>query len=520
MSIVRKIVIGLGLTLILGAVVSFALIQSHAHRIWGGYVERIGATEFRVVPEPTAITNVAVLSADGTSMAGPRTVVFDRQGIVVVLDGQPPPDGVRTIDGSGKFLIPGLIDAHVHLRRQPNDLLLYLANGITHIRDLSGSPALLKLRDEVEAGRAGPRIDVASPLLFTTGRLQGWFRESTEPRWNVRTPEQADAAVRALAADGYDLLKLYSDIDPEVFRAVNRAADEIGIHTVGHLPFGFPVQDLASLELDELGHIEEIVKVLQNEFDADVHGPYHEAFPGFVASRAEAVVEDLLDRDVTVNTTLWLMEVVGRQAFDLPAQLAQLPLEYANPAMVEGSPYLASVGWLPGRNAFEVRDDPGPEERARIEAAWEARAEAHRILFCVMVERGVRLTAGTDATTHLMIPGFSLHRELESMVRNGMSPAQALRAATAVPAELMSSNAGRIEPGRAADLLLLSANPLESIANAAAIEAVVVQGRVYERSTLEEMLDRVREVNDASRNFDLEAFRPASSPEPSGSPNP
>jgi imidazolonepropionase-like amidohydrolase len=106
-----------------------------------------------------------------------------------------------------------------------------------------------------------------------------------------------------------------------------------------------------------------------------------------------------------------------------------------------------------------------------------------------------------------MIPGFSLHQELESLVRNGMTTAQALRAATAVPAEVMGSNAGVIEVDRRADLLMLSANPLDDISNTTSIDLVVSQGRVYDRQVLDAMLDRVEGLNAESRKFDLDAYR-------------
>jgi hypothetical protein len=186
--------------------------------------------------------------------------------------------------------------------------------------------------------------------------------------------------------------------------------------------------------------------------------------------------------------------------------------------MIEGSAYVSSVGWLPGRNQFEVRDTVGAEERTRIEASWEARAEAHRVLFRRMVERGVRITAGTDATTHLVIPGLSLHAELESLVRNGMTPAQSLRAATVTPDQIMGGGAGFVAVGRRADLVLLSANPLTDIANTEQIEAVVVGGAVLDRELLDLMLARVDDANASSRRWDLSRFRTLCQPAADGRP--
>jgi imidazolonepropionase-like amidohydrolase len=124
-----------------------------------------------------------------------------------------------------------------------------------------------------------------------------------------------------------------------------------------------------------------------------------------------------------------------------------------------------------------------------------------------MVEGGVRVVAGTDATSHLVIPGFSMHDELQALVRCGMQPAAALAAATAVAAELLGSEAGVIEAGRPADLVLLSANPLEEIGNTARIEAVILDGRLVERRDLDAMLAAVRDAHAQSRNFDIARYR-------------
>jgi imidazolonepropionase-like amidohydrolase len=508
MSITPLKIIGAVLfVLLLLAVLAVTLAGLHVDRIWGGRVDRVQTAALQVEAERIAITNVSVLSPTGDEMLTPRTIILDQGGIEAVSLSDSVSGVARVIDGTDLYAMPGLIDAHVHLRRQPNDLLLYIANGVTHVRDLSGSTAILNWRDEVERGeRIGPRITAASPLLYTTSLVRGWFRGATEPRQNIMTPAGASNMVRWLQDQGYDALKLYADIDPDVFRAVNIAAREAGLHTVGHLPFDFTLDDLEELELREVAHIEEFIKKLQDEFDSSVHGPYSEAFPSFVADQADAVIDVILERDLTVNTTLSLMERVGNQVFDLRSELARLPLQYANPGMIEGSAYVQQLGWLPGRNVFEQTEPVSPEQRAAIEASWEARAEAHRILFRRMVERNVRLTIGTDATSHLMIPGFSIHQELESLVRNGMTPGAALRAAGATPAELMNINGGVIAPGRRADLVLLSANPLLNITNTTAIEAVIAQGRFYDRDALDSMLESVEHANNESRTIGIDEF--------------
>lgn len=504
--LITKIGVGVVCFTVIALIAAMWLIKAHVYRIYGGRVQLVDPTQFETQILPTAITHVSVLSPDGEKMLGDRVVILDQGKIISVSQVTPALDGMLVIDGSGKFLIPGLIDSHVHLRRQPNDLLLYIANGVTHIRNMSGSKRDLALRDELEEGRIGPHMYVASPMLFTSGRLSGWYTVLTGPWRNVGNAKHAKAVVLSLAEAGYDALKTYYNIDIDTYRAINKAAKEIGLYTTGHLPEDMKLDELRTTDQREIAHIEEIIKKLQNEFTAADIGDYSDEFPSFVEGREDAIIDDLLANDLTVNSTLWFMEIVGKQAFDLENQLKSIPLEYANPGMVEGSPYVL-VGWLPGRNKFEVTDEVTPEKKIAIERSWEARAEAHRVLFRKMVRRGVRVIAGTDATVNLVIPGFSLHNELESLTRNGMTPAQSLRAATATPARLMKSNEGIIEAGRRADLVLLTENPLTDITNTKTIEAVILGGRYLDRERLDEMLESVKEANASSRKFDLELYQ-------------
>ena len=491
--------------LLIGA--GLAVVKSHSHRVYGGYVQRVDPAPFAVAREHFAITGVSVLDPAGDEMLPDRTVVVDRGRIVSVARASDVPADARVIDGRGRYLVPGLVDAHVHLRKQPNDLLLYIANGVTHVRDLAGSEADLALREALRGERIGPRLTVASPLLFSGGPVKSRWEAFVSPRMSAGAAADAEALVASLIDAGYDAIKTYADLDLDTYRAINRAAAARGLHTVGHLPDGFDLAELATTHQRELAHVEELIKGLQREFRTLARDDYSTAFPGFVMARADAIIDDLLANDITVNSTLWLADVVGDQVFDLPDALRRIELEYANPAMVEGSPYVAAMGWLPETNMFVAPADTSADEEARIRGLWAAREAAHRVLCRRMVERGVRITAGTDATSHLAIAGFSLHDELASLVECGMTPADALRAATSVPAALMHSEAGSIAPGRRADLILLSANPLEDIRHTRRIEAVVADGRYLDRATLDKLLAAVREAHAASRKFDLSAYQ-------------
>jgi len=372
-------------------------------RIYGAHTQHIDVQQFEAGLTPTAITNVNVLSTDGTEMLADRTVLLDEGSIVSITADAIIPAGTHIIDGHGKFLMPGLIDSHVHLQRSPNDLLLYLANGVTHIQDMAGSKQDLALRQEIQNGRLGPHLSVASPQLVQFDRLQGWYQQLTRSALNVHNPDKAEAIVRKLAEDGYDALKVYAFMEMETHRRINAVAESIGIRTVGHLPQAFPLEELAITEQQEIAHIEEFVHALMREF-----GPITRdggvPFLSYVEKRSEAIAEDLIANDITLQTTLWIMESFTRQVFSLEAELSQAKLEYANPGIVKGHRF-AGVGWLPGQNRFEADVGLNSEQAEGLQTFWETREEAHKILFRTMVKRGVKFVAGTDAIIEATVPG-------------------------------------------------------------------------------------------------------------------
>jgi len=206
------------------------------------------------------------------------------------------------------------------------------------------------------------------------------------------------------------------------------------------------------------------------------------------------------------------MESITDQFRDLEATLRSVPIEYANPGLVEGTIDAGfdagyKVGWLPGYNQFEPASDASEESLKEDDIYWEARETAHHILLKAMTLRGVNFVAGTDSGGNLVVPGFSMHDELRSLNRGGMSPAQTLASATINPAELMNSNAGIIEAGRRADLLILNENPLINIENTRTIDTVIANGRVHRRDQLDAMLAAVKDANERSRKVNIDQYR-------------
>jgi len=475
--------------------------------IYGAHTEVVDHSVFATPIQLTAITDVSVLSPDGQTMLPNRTVVIDGGAITAVsVDGTIPTNAV-VIDGRGKYIIPGFVDSHAHILKSPNDLLLYVANGVTHIRDLGGPPERLKLRDEIEQGRVGPRMFVASPPIDSMGLLQGAFWELITFHKNTRSVEHAKSLVKEYAEQGYDAIKIYH-LDMPSYRAVNELAAKIGIPTTGHFPLSLELSELAVTQQKEVAHIEEIVRVLIREFGS-INDKGSAAFYAHVETRSEEIIDNILANDITVNSVLWLMESIHDQFSNLELALKEVRIEYANPGLVEGTDDAEDfkVGWLPGYNQFELPSDASEESRINNDIFWRAREKAHHILIKAMIRRGVNIVVGTDSGANLVVPGFSLHDELKSLNNAGMSPAQALASATTNPANSMNSNAGSIEVGRRADIVMLNHNPLVDIEHTRAIDTVILNGRVFGRAQLNAMLEAVKAANENSRKINIDEYR-------------
>ena len=454
----------------------------------------------------TAITNISVLSPEGNDMLPNRTVVIDKGKIVSVRTDAVVPSNATVIDGQGKYLIPGLIDSHVHLHKSPNDLLLYVANGVTHIRELGGFAESLTLRDEIENGRIGPKMFVASPPINTKGLVEGSIFEFLSHHKAAQSVEQAESMVIEFVEQGYDAIKTYH-LDMPSYRAINKLAVELGVPTVGHFPLTMELSELKVTQQREVAHLEEIVSVLIREFGS-INDQGSEAFFAHVEARSDEIIDDLLAKNIAVNSVLLYMENIHDQFSDLESKLKTVPIEYANPALVEGSDAIPGfkIGWLPGFNQFEAAHDISEDEYKRDDIFWRARETAHHILLKAMVKRDVNIVAGTDSGGFVIVPGFSLHKELKSLNLGGMSPAQTLATATKNPTQLMNSNAGVIEAGRRADILILDKNPLIDISNTRTINTVILNGRVFKRDQLDAMLTAVKQANENSRKVNIDKY--------------
>lgn len=445
-------------------------------------------------PADLAIENVTVIDAENGVREG-QTVVVDDGRIVSV--GPAGGAAAEVVDGSGQYLIPGLWDFHVHLTYDARftDAMpgLFLNNGITSVRD-TGGPLDLVLA-AVEAMRAegatAPRVFYAGPLLDGGDVV---YDGENRPLLGIANPdpETARENVAMLAEAGVDFLKIYEMVTPEVFAALVEAAQAHGLPMDGHVPLSMRARDVGPhvQSLEHLRNIEldctEAPEALLGERVRLLENP--DGAPG-VALRSQL---HNLQRMAAVEA---YDEQNCRAVFEAMTETIQVPTLRLNGLGLqppfERSDWDAELSKLPDdleaewRRTTEMSLSGSAPMRDNSFGEWSLR------LVGMMHEAGVPMGAGTDTPIGFAAPGYSLHSELEMLVRAGLSPNEALRAATLRPAEFfgMADELGTIEAGRLADLVLLSGNPLDDITNTRTVQAVVTKGELLTRAALDALVN-------------------------------
>ena len=441
-------------------------------------------------PPDLIIENVTVVDAVQGAVPG-RTVVVDDGRILRVEEAGATQDAAQVVDGTGRFLIPGLWDFHVHLTYDASftDVMpaLFLQHGITSVRDTGGPlEALLPVVEEMRSGaEPAPRVFFAGPLLDGAAVV---YDGINNPLLGIANPdpETARANVQRLADAGVDFIKIYELVSPEVFEALVEAAGTHGLPIDGHVPLSMLARDVApymnsmehlrNLEMDCASDAEAMLEerraILEAHDDpagaalrSRLHGMYRgpaiaDQDPERCAQLAAALQGTIQVPTLRLNS-MGVVSPFDRE--DWPAVLDRLPDEAADP-------------W---RQAMAEAPD-GPI-RDTVHGQWSLDMTE------MLHEAGVPFGAGTDTPIGYAVPGYSLHSELEMLVRAGLDPVEALRAATVTPAEFfgLEGEMGTVEAGRVADLVLLGGNPLEDISNTRSVEAVVLEGVLLDRARLD-----------------------------------
>lgn len=427
-------------------------------------------------PTSLALTNVTLVDLAGGALR-PATVLIESSRITGV--GAPGeiqvPQGARTIDGTGKFLIPGLVDMHMHLSYVTEAALpLLIANGVTGIRDMGGDlDQIDRWRNEIKAGvrivRSGPVID-------------GPRTEEGKYRVIAKNAEEGREAVRSLKKRGVDFIKVYHFLTRDTYFAIADEAKKRQLPFVGHIPNGISPQEAVEAGQRSLEHTANLLQSLislekkdgrtQKELTA-------QAFDTLLGNQGTALFQAMAR-----NGTMHTPTLVVARSFLLRPELAAKPDERRK--------YVAGVT----KEHWE-KSNPVPQNVSAADMA--DRKQALQRMFEVvraMRKAGVPMLAGTDPPTRDVFPGFSLHDELGLLVDAGLTPAEALQSATLNATKCLgvSDSFGTIEKGKVADLVLLEADPLGDIANTRKIAAVVSGGKYFGRPTLDEMLQKTEEA--------------------------
>jgi len=437
-------------------------------------------------PQSTAdliIHNVTVIDVTGTPPQPHRTVIVRNGKIAAITDSG---DATRSklsatqVDGTGKFLIPGLWDMHVHMvfgdwfpRGKEVTLPLFIANGVTGVRDMGGELEVLQQwRREIAAGTLiGPRMVISGPML-----------DGPQPRFPssiaIKTPDDGRRAVDDLKRGGADFIKLQSLIPRDAVFAIADESRKQGITFVGHVPDSVRASEASNAGQKSFEHLIGIFEgssPLEDKFIAEAK-TQREFLSTYDPSRA-ATLFALLAKNHTWQCPTLVWER-GGNLIDL-ADFAHDPrAKYA-------TAYWKDVTWK--RFAEEIVHDFNGDDLSTRKRFIEKELEVVN----AMHRAGIDFLAGTDTPPGVYIfPGFSLHEELQRFVAAGFTPMEALQTATLNPARFlgMDDRLGTIEKGKLADMVLLNANPLEDIRNTQKIAAVIVNGRYLSRADLDKLL--------------------------------
>lgn len=427
-----------------------------------------------------AITNVTVVDVERGSLLPDRTVVIDGDRIVTVDPASSTASGVQQVlDGRGKFLIPGLVDMHVHFAPVPGEpgddaaraAAVMLAHGVTTARSMIGHPAHIALRDAIERGAIpGPRIYLASSPL-------------SENR--TKSPEEAREAIRAAKAGGFDFVKMHGVTDAATWQAAQDEARLLGLATAGHVtgPVGLERAFAAGQQVEHLDGFPHALlqagsditfgQIPPAEAVAAIDAGALAGHPIFARARAAGSYQvptlSLFEKLLTVDLTAEQLAARPEMRFVSAAAVSQWTQQRAG--------LTSSITPSHGANVIALR-------RAMVGA---------------LAAEGVPLMAGSDTAQAFHVWGAALLEEINALAKV-VGPAAALRAATATPADYFvslpgrgsalgwASDFGRIAAGKRADAVLLNANPLADLSALDRPAAVIVRGKLLDRAALDAML--------------------------------
>ena len=435
-------------------------------------------------PLPVVEGDLAFVGVTVLPMTGPGgPVVLENQTVVVAdrrivsitpADEVEVGNGVEVIEAEGQYLIPGLAEMHGHLpnpRMLPADarnlLFLYVANGVTTVRGMQGNRSQFTLRDQIARGELiGPRLFLGSTSMHGA---------------QVTTPEQAEQLVREYQQAGYDLVKVHEELTLEVFDTLAATANEVGIPFGGHVPDEVGLLHALAAGQVSIDHLDNYIEALVPDEQRPDAQPGLGDIGALMAQVDEGRIPQLVQATrsarawVVPTMVLWETAFYGdRSAAQVRAQRPEA--RYMPPETVEA--------W---ERAVDERDAATDRDTNRRVTALR------RTILKALHDGGASILVGTDSPQIFNVPGFAMHLEMRLWVEIGMSPYQVLEAATRRVAEYFDATDefGSVAVGHRADLVLLTANPIEDIANVALRAGVMVHGRWMPEQQIQ---DRLAEI--------------------------
>jgi imidazolonepropionase-like amidohydrolase len=444
--------------------------------------------QWRLQPGQYVVRHVDVLTMESPELLRDRDVQIT-DGVIraIAPAAEVAPTGIA-IDGRGLTLLPGLVDMHVHLNDEEREqqLGLYLAHGVTTVQSMHGTPRHLEVRARLARG------DLIGPRFFTTG--------PTTATEQVNSPARAAEVVQAQADAGFDAIKMYGDgsdtMTRETYAALVAAAHARGLRLVGHAPRNLPFEVVLAEGQDSIDHMEEILYTSTPVLK--VMAPLVRF--QFGRRNREEVEQLLRQGDLDARMEAAAKEVAAQVA---ATKLAVTPtliafttiLQHTTPEFesLADNPLLACMSpltrrqWEPSRNRYRRF---WSDRRDVISLVLAQGLAMQKRLVRGFHAAGVPILTGTDAPLTFVYPGWSLHRELALLVGCGLSPYDALVAATVAPARVLgiADRIGTVAIGKEADLVLVRGDPTADVVNAAKIASVFARGRWLDRSALDALL--------------------------------
>ena len=419
------------------------------------------------------IKDIAIIDVNNGTILDKKHIVIDSGKIKNILDSVENSNQFSLqIDGTGKFAIPGLAEMHAHIPQPPTSqkrieeiLFLYLSNGITTIRGMLGHASHLDLREKAT------KNEILSPRIFTSSpSLNGN---------SVKTKEEAISKVTQYKKDGYDFLKIHPGIQQEVFDQLVKTADEVDMSFSGHVPVDVGIRHALDSKYASIDHIDGFLEGLVPE--KENVNPNENGFFGynFAPLADESKIDELVQ--LADQNEVWIVptqSLFERWFAPITADklLEATEMKYMNTSTLQS--------WKQRKAQYTVEENQ-----------WNRFNDIRRKLLKKLQDNGGRILLGSDAPQLFNVPGFSIHHEIDGMIKAGLSPLEILQSGTINPAKFFAKedSFGQIKEGLDADLVILDTNPLEDIKALMKINGVIIRGQWLPKEMIDKKLEEIAE---------------------------